>query len=70
MGYKLNSANKKDDNYFVDNLRVEISKDSTLYRTQHRNVWFTELFIMEGKYNMKIVSLIPNKSKELLDKFL
>jgi len=70
MGYKLNSANKIDDNYYIENLRVDIAKDSTLFRTSHRNVWFTELFIMEGKYNMKIVSLIPTKSKELIEKFL
>jgi pre-mRNA-splicing factor ATP-dependent RNA helicase DHX15/PRP43 len=70
MGYKTHSANKTNGNYYVDNLKVSISRDSTLYDTTHRNIWFTELFIMDDKYNMKIVSLIPTKSKELSEYFI
>lgn len=71
FGYRLNSMSKKKDDFitFFD-VKVNISKDSVLYNSSHRNMFFYELFIMGEKIDTKIVSLIPNKSKEIVEKFI
>lgn len=70
-GYRINTINKKGDLYkSFFNVNVNISKDSTLYNTSHRNMFYYELFIMSGKNDIKIVSLIPNSSKELVDEYI
>jgi HrpA-like RNA helicase len=71
-GYRLNSCNKKNDNKLVTlfNVEVNISKDSTLASTKHRNMFYYELFIMSGKSDIKIVNLIPVRCKELVEKYI
>jgi len=73
-GYRLNTADKKlNSNSYItpENLEVIISKDSVLSKTSHRNVWYDQIFIMKNgsrvNSDLKIVSLIPIKSKEIID---
>ena len=70
-GFRINTITKKGDSYitFFD-CNVNISKDSTLYNTSHRSMFYYELFIMSGKNDVKIVSLIPTKSKEIVDELI
>jgi len=70
-GFRINTINKKHNNFitFFDK-EVQISKDSTLNYTSHRNMFYYELFIMGEKCDVKIVSLISNKAKEIVDKFI
>jgi HrpA-like RNA helicase len=70
-GFRINTINKKGESYrtFFDS-NVNISKDSTLYNTSHRTMFYYELFIMSGKQDVKIVSLIPNKSKDIVEELI
>jgi hypothetical protein len=70
-GYRLNTCNKKNDKLitFFD-VNVNISKDSVLSGTTHRNMYYYELFIMSGKSDIKIVNLIPVRCKELVEKYI
>jgi HrpA-like RNA helicase len=70
-GYRLNTCNKMNDKLitFFD-VNVNISKDSVLANTTHRNMFYYELFIMSGKNDIKIVNLIPVRCKELVEKFI
>lgn len=70
-GFRINTINKKGESYitFFD-CNVNISKDSTLYNTSHRSMFYYELFIMNGKNDVKIVSLIPNASKDIVDNII
>ena len=69
-GFRLNTAHKKNDKYIsYFDVNVNVSKDSTLATTTHRNMFYYQLFIMANKTDIKIVSLIPKKSKEILDLF-
>lgn len=70
-GFRINTINKKGDSYrtFFDS-NVNISKDSTLYNTSHRSMFYYELFVMSGKNDVKIVSLIPKASKDIVDELI
>jgi HrpA-like RNA helicase len=76
-GYRLNFADKINNTNFYktpENLEVSVSKDSVLNKTSHRNVWYDQLFIMKNgsriNSDLKIVSLIPLKSKEIIEQIL
>jgi hypothetical protein len=70
-GYRLNTCNKNNDKFitFFD-VNVNITKDSVLASTSHRNLFYYELFIMSGKSDIKIVNLIPVRCKELVEKYI
>jgi HrpA-like RNA helicase len=71
FGLRLNTVTKKNNNYITFfNVNVNVSKDSILANTTHRSMFYYELFIMQDKSDVKIVSLIPNKSKELIEKYI
>jgi pre-mRNA-splicing factor ATP-dependent RNA helicase DHX15/PRP43 len=70
-GLRLNTVNKKNNNYITfHDVKVNVSKDSVLANTSHRSMFYYELFIMQEKSDIKIVSLIPNKSKEIIEKYI
>jgi HrpA-like RNA helicase len=78
-GYKLNLAdriNNSNGNMFKtpEGLEVSISKDSVLSKTSHRNVFYDQLFTMKNglriNSDLKIVSLIPLKSKEIVEQII
>jgi HrpA-like RNA helicase len=78
-GYKLNLAdriNNSKGNMFKtpEDLEVSVSKDSVLAKTSHRNVFYDQLFTMKNgsriNSDLKIVSLIPLKSKEIVEQIL
>jgi HrpA-like RNA helicase len=78
-GYRLNLAdriNNSKDNIFKtpEGLEVSISKDSVLAKTSHRNVFYDQLFTMKNgtriNSDLKIVSLIPLKSKEIVEQII
>ena len=69
MGYKLNIGfyNSISRNYrtlFTE--KVKISKDSTIYDT-NKNIFYHELFITKNFADLNIVSIIPDKIKNLYE---
>jgi pre-mRNA-splicing factor ATP-dependent RNA helicase DHX15/PRP43 len=70
-GFRINTLSKKGDLYktFFEQT-VNITKESTLFNTNHRSLFYYELFIMSGKSDAKIVSLIPASSAKIVEEII
>jgi len=63
FGYKYNISIK---NKTINKINVKIGEESAMYKSSHTKFFYNDLYKINGEYEIKIVSFIPDKIIKLI----